>query len=911
MTADEVFKLAEKFEEGNECDKNVYLAAEFYYKSYIKGNVNARFPLLRRMLLRYSLQDKYLNLLPATWTEEAIEELHAKADDNNLEAKYLLAWALYDGIGNVEKNEALAIDLCKQLIGVGFRSKSSSPLNMLGIINKSKGMYEEAINCFKQAIDEKYYTAASNLAFLYYRNRQYVEDETDIERLFKLAADNGVMIAQNKYADLLMAGECCSPNKELAIHYYLQSASQGFPSAQLTLGRLYLDGTEVEENIAKGISWLIAAAENYNDEAVELLDSLIKKMDDYPDIDRTTREKMLVALYKNRHLFIEEHLAKVRFEKKIFQEMQGGTYVRRDETIPSLLFVLYMNEDSYPVLKCGDKNEYEITATKWLQQGVEILDIPSIRILGECYENDVPLGQKNIAKAVSLYKEAYEHGSIYAGYLLGNLYFSGEEVNKNVKEALEYYREASHRDCGEAHFELGNLYLKGEHLEANIIEARNLYEAINQDNCSSIKTYAAARCNLGCLYQYGIGINVDQLRATELYREAISYDNCDNDGTIACNLAYTIMKYDYLDSTDTWIRYFEEAINKNNSRAMYNLALLYIRGEKIHQNFKKAFELLEKASSLGLKNASILLAVLYKLGYGCEQNDMLAKEYLAKYQKNWIQGKFSLWLLTHRSNKYYQSVEFLENQIIPEKADVHNRVQEYSHISQKQDSYHDLEPIISHLNVIDSLSDKARNAIVLMFENGKSAPKSKVLADYWKSYSFDYSEHNAIDSDMDDNYYDLQAELERKFDELFGPIDNYEEDENAKSISDKKSQVEVSTIDTVTSAEKNIFRKDVDDSEDVMKTDTDNIITLNDEDGNEVAFEFLDLISYCDQDYVILLPVADNEDEEGEVVILRIEDSEDSESEEYASVDSEEVLMAVFNIFKQKFSDEFEFIDKN
>ena len=35
----------------------------------------------------------------------------------------------------------------------------------------------------------------------------------------------------------------------------------------------------------------------------------------------------------------------------------------------------------------------------------------------------------------------------------------------------------------------------------------------------------------------------------------------------------------------------------------------------------------------------------------------------------------------------------------------------------------------------------------------------------------------------------------------------------------------------------------------------DNIVILNDEEGNEVQFEFLDLIEYDGEEYVILLPV--------------------------------------------------------
>ena len=86
----------------------------------------------------------------------------------------------------------------------------------------------------------------------------------------------------------------------------------------------------------------------------------------------------------------------------------------------------------------------------------------------------------------------------------------------------------------------------------------------------------------------------------------------------------------------------------------------------------------------------------------------------------------------------------------------------------------------------------------------------------------------------------------------------------------------------------------------------DNIVVLNDENGEEVKFEFLDVIEYESEQYVVLLP-ADDEDND-EVVILKIEDTE-NEEESYVSVDDEATLNAVFNIFKEKFKDEFNFIE--
>lgn len=92
-----------------------------------------------------------------------------------------------------------------------------------------------------------------------------------------------------------------------------------------------------------------------------------------------------------------------------------------------------------------------------------------------------------------------------------------------------------------------------------------------------------------------------------------------------------------------------------------------------------------------------------------------------------------------------------------------------------------------------------------------------------------------------------------------------------------------------------------------MSNELDNIVVLNDEYGNAVNFEFLDLIEYESNEYVVLLP-ADKSDEAGEVVILQVEDLS-GEEESYVSVEDENTLMAVFKIFKDKYKDEFNFVD--
>ncbi len=100
------------------------------------------------------------------------------------------------------------------------------------------------------------------------------------------------------------------------------------------------------------------------------------------------------------------------------------------------------------------------------------------------------------------------------------------------------------------------------------------------------------------------------------------------------------------------------------------------------------------------------------------------------------------------------------------------------------------------------------------------------------------------------------------------------------------------------------------DNENYEGEELDNIVILNDEEGNEVKFEFLDLIELDDEEYVVLLPMVEDDEEEGEVVILKVEDTdEDSEEESYISVEDETVLNKVFEIFKEKFKDDFDFVD--
>ena len=84
------------------------------------------------------------------------------------------------------------------------------------------------------------------------------------------------------------------------------------------------------------------------------------------------------------------------------------------------------------------------------------------------------------------------------------------------------------------------------------------------------------------------------------------------------------------------------------------------------------------------------------------------------------------------------------------------------------------------------------------------------------------------------------------------------------------------------------------------------IIVLKDEEGRDVCFEFLDLLEYDGEEYVILMQ---EDDDSGEVVILRLE-GEDEEGEDYVAVEDEETLDQVYELFRKKHRDDYHFIEE-
>ncbi len=85
----------------------------------------------------------------------------------------------------------------------------------------------------------------------------------------------------------------------------------------------------------------------------------------------------------------------------------------------------------------------------------------------------------------------------------------------------------------------------------------------------------------------------------------------------------------------------------------------------------------------------------------------------------------------------------------------------------------------------------------------------------------------------------------------------------------------------------------------------DNIVVLTDDNGKDTEFEWLDTVEMDGNQYIILLPT-DDEDAE-EVIILKME--VENEEENFIAVEDEDELNKVYDIFKERNKENFDFVD--
>jgi serine/threonine protein kinase/TPR repeat protein len=135
--------------------------------------------------------------------------------------------------------------------------------------------------------------------------------------------------------------------------------------------------------------------------------------------------------------------------------------------------------------------------------------------LGYMYEKGLGT-DKDMAKAVQLYRGAADHGYAEAQNLLGILYATGTAgVAQDDKQALAWYQKAADQGFAKAEKNLGDMYFFGRGVERDYKQAMTWYgKAADQD-------FADAQFRLGFMYEKGLGVTQSNQDAIDQYKKAV------------------------------------------------------------------------------------------------------------------------------------------------------------------------------------------------------------------------------------------------------------------------------------------------------------------------------------------------------------------------------------------------------
>ena len=84
------------------------------------------------------------------------------------------------------------------------------------------------------------------------------------------------------------------------------------------------------------------------------------------------------------------------------------------------------------------------------------------------------------------------------------------------------------------------------------------------------------------------------------------------------------------------------------------------------------------------------------------------------------------------------------------------------------------------------------------------------------------------------------------------------------------------------------------------------LMTLEDEDGNEITFEVIDALDYKGVHYLAAVEYAETEEEAENAQLVILSVGEDDEGEYLDVVDDDELLLELGKLFEERLSDEYD-----
>jgi len=256
----------------------------------------------------------------------------------------------------------------------------------------------EAVNLWRMAAEQGNVEAQNNLGNAYYAGEGVGQDYTEAVKWFRKAAEQGYAEAQNALGVYYYEK---NNNYEEATKWYLKAAEQGYEWAQYNIGKSYYDGNGVEQNYEKAINWW----------------------------------------------------RKVTKVAQAFYDLAGMYH-----------YGIHVGVD-------------HAEAARLYHKAVELREYSAFDKLAELSKNNNDIAQES-SSALEFVRTVAEQGDINAQFTLANLYQSGFWVKKNLNEAVKWWRKAAEQGGESVELQL-QFVLNELEIQKKIEKAHNLQNFIS------------------------------------------------------------------------------------------------------------------------------------------------------------------------------------------------------------------------------------------------------------------------------------------------------------------------------------------------------------------------------------------------------------------------------------------------
>jgi TPR repeat protein len=298
--------------------------------------------------------------------------------------------------------------------------------------------YSEAAEWYGPSSEHGDRRAAYALGKLYFDGDGIDQDHKEAERLFRMAGEKGCLEAQIRLG-MLYSNNVFGINHAESAKWYTLAAEQGDRDSQSIIGRMYYDGSGVEQSYEKAAEWYTLAAEQGD----------------------VFSRRSLGAMYSEGRGVEQSYEETVKWY--LLAARQGDAESQYN------LGIIYEYGRSVD-------QDYE-EAVRWYTLAAD-RDIAGACVnLGIIYEYGRGVEQ-SYDTAMEHYRSAADLGDPRGECALGAIYERGSGVRQDHKKAFDWYTKAANRNDTEGQYSLGSMYEYGK--------------GVNQDYRMAVEWYSKA-----------------------------------------------------------------------------------------------------------------------------------------------------------------------------------------------------------------------------------------------------------------------------------------------------------------------------------------------------------------------------------------------------------------------------------